>query len=104
MKHLFIIILSILHFFGAAQVVQDNNKVFQDANLFYSKGNYSKALLSYESLIDQKVQSSEMYYNLGNTYFKSNKIGHAILYYEKAKLLAPNNKACLLYTSPSPRD
>ena len=93
MKHLFIIILSIGHFYGASQSAEDSDKVFQDANLAYSKGDYTKALSSYEGLINQKLQSSELYYNLGNTYFKSNKIGHAILYYEKAKLLAPNNKA-----------
>lgn len=93
MKQIFIIILSTLFVCCAAQQGLDNHQVFLEANLLYSQGNYTKAQSTYESLVNQDMQSSELYYNLANTYFKNNNIGLSILYYEKAKLLAPNNKA-----------
>lgn len=57
----------------------------------YIKGNYITAIQVYESLL-QQGESAEVYYNLGNSYYKSGDIAHAILNYERALLLEPNNE------------
>lgn len=72
---------------------QDTDQIFQQANQHYAQAKYGEALADYQSLLEEGVASSELYYNIGNTEYKMNHVGKAILYYEKAKLLAPNNKA-----------
>lgn len=56
----------------------------------YIKGDYLTAIQVYESLL-QQGESAEIYYNLGNSYYKSGDIAHAILNYERALLLQPEN-------------
>lgn len=70
----------------------DNNTLFENANQQYSKGNYDKAIELYKSILNNNVESSEVYFNLGNAYYKTNKIGWAILNYEKAKKLSPQDE------------
>ena len=57
----------------------------------YSDRNYEKAILLYESLISSGYESSELYYNLGNAYYKLNKVAPAIYYFEKSLKLNPTN-------------
>jgi len=45
----------------------------------------------------------KLYYNLGNAYFKDDRIGKAILYYNRALRLAPGNDDIIVTTSASPR-
>ncbi|MFV0472161.1 MAG: tetratricopeptide repeat protein [Paludibacteraceae bacterium] len=59
------------------------------ANNLYKQGNYSDAAKLYKEAL-QKGVSSELYYNLGNAYYKSNEIGLSILNYERALRLKPN--------------
>lgn len=63
--------------------------VFQKANEAYKNANYQLAIDSYESILKAKKHSAELYFNLGNCYFKINKIGPAIYHYEKALMLEP---------------
>lgn len=60
------------------------------ADSAYIKENYSEAITIYEALLEQGV-AAEVYYNLGNSYYKAGNIAKAILNYERAVLLAPNN-------------
>jgi len=64
---------------------------FDKANELYQKGNYQEAAQAYEQILENKQHSVELYYNLGNAYYKLNKIAPAIYNYEKALLLEPNN-------------
>ncbi len=61
------------------------------ANLAYKNGKYADAINEYEKLLT-KYQSAALYYNLGNAYYKGQDLTSAILYYEKALKLEPNNK------------
>ena len=63
---------------------------FSEANKLYAEGKFSEAAKIYEALAKTKP-SAEIYYNLGNAYFKANQIGKAILNYERAKRLAPRD-------------
>lgn len=56
----------------------------------YIQENYQKAIEVYEALL-QDGESAEIYYNLGNAYYKSKDIARAVLNYERAVLLEPGN-------------
>jgi len=64
---------------------------FQKANELYQKQNFDSAAKIYEHLIDQEFYSDEVYYNLANCYYKMNDISHAILNYERALKLKPDD-------------
>ncbi len=71
------------------------NSDFQKGNEFYQKGDYQQAVEMYETALATGYESAELYYNLGNSYFKSNQIGKTILNYERAKKLAPRDEDIL---------
>lgn len=86
-KLIFILIL----FFSAFSYAQTADSLFADANELYKNGKYSEAIPLYEKIEDLGVHSEELYFNLGNTYYKLNKVAPSILYYERALKLNPNN-------------
>jgi len=55
-----------------------------EGNKAYSEGKYEDAIVHYSKIIDNNIESGEIYFNLGNTYYKLNEIGKSIYYYEKA--------------------
>ena len=65
---------------------------FLKANEFYKKANYKEAAAIYQQMANGGYQSSPLYYNLGNAYYKTGDIALAILYYEKAKKLNPGDE------------
>ncbi|MEK6616642.1 MAG: hypothetical protein AABZ32_11135, partial [Bacteroidota bacterium] len=58
----------------------------------YSKGNFQEASEYYEGIISLGYESSEVYFNLGNAYYKLDKIGMSVLNYERAKKLSPQDE------------
>lgn len=56
----------------------------------YKKGNYMQAIRDYEELL-KKGPSVELYYNLGNAYYRTDNITRAVLNYERALLLSPGD-------------
>lgn len=67
----------------------DVDSLFVAANELYQMGQYEPALERYNALILSGKESADLYYNMGNAAYRSNSIGHAILYYEKALKLDP---------------
>lgn len=63
---------------------------FNQANELYARGEYQQAIALYETLAAQGAPAG-LYYNLGNAYFKSGRIGLAVLNYERARRLAPRD-------------
>lgn len=68
---------------------ETSDKLYQFANEAYVNGNYEEAISYYTRLSEMGVEAPEMYYNMGNAYFRSNKLGYAVLFYEKALKLDP---------------
>ena len=62
----------------------------------YDAKDYDKAIILLEEEASKQkesgLESAQLYYNLGNAYFRDNNVGKAILNYERAALLAPNDK------------
>lgn len=65
---------------------------FDKGNELYRKGDFQGAADAYESVLKSKKESAELYFNLGNAYYKLNRVAPAIYNYEKALLLNPNDK------------
>ncbi|MWB93547.1 tetratricopeptide repeat protein [Flavobacterium sp. GA093] len=69
---------------------------FEKGNALYQKGFYQEAAQAYETVVtDNKEQSAELYFNLGNCYYKLNKVAPAIYNYQKALVLKPNDTETL---------
>ncbi len=60
------------------------NVNLRDGNKAYSEGKYEDAVIHYLIIIENDVESGELYFNLGNAYYKLDEIGKSIYYYEKA--------------------
>jgi tetratricopeptide (TPR) repeat protein len=71
---------------------QSPDSLMKVANNAYNQGLYDSAINVYNSILQKKMESPQLYYNLGNAWFKKGEIPHAILFYEKAKKLAPNDE------------
>jgi hypothetical protein len=70
----------------------DPRELFARANRLYEAGDYKDALGAYEALVKKGYGGGNLYYNLGNTYFKLDDKGRAILFYEKALKLKPRDQ------------
>ena len=82
----------VLLFFIPMILLADGAKtLFERANDAYEKEDYDSTISLLDSLMSVGLESPELYYNLGNAWFKKSDIPKAILYYEKAKKLDPNN-------------
>ncbi len=57
----------------------------------YTAGDYASALKDWEEVRSAGLMSRELYYNLGNAYFKNGEIAPAILWYERALRLDPSD-------------
>jgi tetratricopeptide (TPR) repeat protein len=72
-----------------------NNTLFEQGNELYNEGDYNEAIIKYKSVLESGEHSAELYFNLGNAYYKLNNIAPSIYYYEKALQLAPKDKDIL---------
>ena len=70
--------------------LQANDSLFINANQDYANQSYSLAIDKYQSIISSGTESSELYYNLGNSYYRVNEIHQAIYFYEKSLKINPN--------------
>jgi len=61
------------------------------ANSFYDQGNYLEATKIYLELVEKNKENGELFFNLGNIYFRSNELGKSIFYYKKAYELLPRD-------------
>lgn len=71
---------------------QKPEDLFQQANLLYNESAYDSAVAVYEDIINKGYSSAELFYNLGNAYYKLRNYPLAIFYYEKSLKLDPQNE------------
>lgn len=88
MKRLLIVIL-VSSF--ASSLYPQNNTLFEQATNAYNKGEFKQAIGFYEEILSNEKHSANLYFNLGNCYYKLGEIGPSIYYYEKALLLNPGD-------------
>ena len=84
-------IIFILSLFTCTQSFS-SEQAFEQGNKQYINENYSAAISLYDSIIKTGMESSELYYNLGNCHYKTNDWANAIWHYEKSLQLKNNEK------------
>ena len=80
-----VLILFTLHFSLFTSAVTKT-----EADSAYVRGEYQQAIKDYEALLKQGA-SADLYYNLGNAYYRTENITRAVLNYERALLLSPGD-------------
>ena len=79
-------VLALLSFSVSASAITKQN-----ADVEYQKGNYQQAIKDYEELL-KTGESADVYYNLGNAYYRTDNITKAVLAFERAHLLSPGDE------------
>lgn len=87
---LFICIIGPLHASSTT-----NDSLIINGNNLYNEANYQLAIIEYQKVIENGFESAELYYNIGNSFFKINDLPSAILFYERAKKLDPSDEDIL---------
>ena len=75
----------------AATVPTTPQTAFFHANSLYAQGRYAAAVEAYEAVLQFGLASGNVYFNLGNAYFKAGQAGRAILNYERARRFLPSD-------------
>lgn len=82
-------IIYICLLFASVLVVKGQD--LKSANDLYGEGEFQEALVIYTSLIDSGLESSSLFFNAANAYYKLGDLPNSLLNYERAKLLAPKD-------------
>jgi tetratricopeptide (TPR) repeat protein len=67
-------------------------EIFTRGNQLYQAEDYAAAIEAYEAILAGGFESHELYYNLGNAYFKVGDLGRSILSWERALKLEPGDQ------------
>jgi len=71
---------------------QEPDSLFASGNRAFANAFYDEAISQYQKILDEGYASADLYFNLGNAYFKAEDYPSAILYFEKAKKLDPRDE------------
>lgn len=64
---------------------------FDQGNRYYQDGRYEEALGAYEKVLEEGYASGALYYNMASAYYRTDELGEALRYYEKARPFMPEN-------------
>lgn len=87
MKKLFYLFL----FFSLAGFAQ-NSELFEQANAAYAEENYGEAIERYEQILAEGETAVAVHFNLGNSYYKLDRVAPSIYHFEKALQLDPTDE------------
>ncbi|MDE3257079.1 MAG: tetratricopeptide repeat protein [Gemmatimonadota bacterium] len=88
-------LLIFLVFAGGAYGAGTGASTYNEANALYRQGEFRKAAGRYEEVVSRGVRNGYVFFNLGNAYFKAGETGRAILAYERALRLMPDDEDVL---------
>jgi tetratricopeptide (TPR) repeat protein len=83
---------SLIFGIGSSLYAQSPSQLYTSANTLYKSNKFEQAATAYEKILMQGYRTPEVYYNLGNSYFKLHNTGRAILNFERAHKLAPDDE------------
>ncbi|MDO4735686.1 MAG: tetratricopeptide repeat protein [Bacteroidia bacterium] len=86
------IIFAIFLLLAYVSYAQESSALWTQANEAYSIGEYNNALEKYNAIQEQGKESYNLYYNIGNCYYKMGETAKSIVYYERALKLNPSGK------------
>ena len=62
-----------------------------EADSAYVREDYAEAVRLYKTIVRQQGESAQLYFNIGNAYYRMDSIAPAVLFYERARLLDPSD-------------
>jgi tetratricopeptide (TPR) repeat protein len=77
--------------FAPQKAMADSTATFIDGIKNYKAGHFQQAARQFETIANNNIKNPYLFYNIANAYLKANDIGRAILWYERAKVLAPHD-------------
>ena len=89
-KILIYIVLAVSALF--AQSVVESDSLYKIGNQAMLQEDFKTAIGNYEQILNQGNSHPDLYYNLGNAYYRLNQIGNAVWAYEKGLQLDPRDK------------
>ncbi|HZW38982.1 MAG TPA: tetratricopeptide repeat protein [Ignavibacteriaceae bacterium] len=89
MKGLLVFIICLFNFNSFAE---DSSSLYKKGLDNYKSANYDSSIVNFEKVVNAGFESPELYYNLGNSFFRKGRLADAVLYYERALKLSPNDK------------
>lgn len=91
MRHLLVLLVALSAFYRT-NASGNENIYWKKANLLYEQKLYDSAAYYYQQIAVKDPHNADVYYNLGNAYYRLNLIGPAVLNYEKALNINPSYK------------
>lgn len=91
LKYLLIVFVFFLPFVSLCATGGEAEQHFEQGNKLYLQHDYVGAVQQYEAILHSGYENGELYFNLGNAYYKLGKTAEAILNYERAKRLLPGD-------------
>jgi len=76
-----VLIISLLLIVSSSLLAQSADSLFVQANKLYQQERYVEALSIYEEISSNNLESDDLYYNMANAYYKTNKVAPAVYYY-----------------------
>ena len=92
MKNVFLTGVFLLFAISRSFAADNIADAWQKGNELYQQKKYDSAAVYFSRVAASRPHSTDVYYNLGNTYYRMDKIGLAILNYERALHADPDNK------------
>jgi|TARA_B110000240_G_C13477543_1_gene443804 tetratricopeptide (TPR) repeat protein len=74
---------------------QTSDLLFEKGNELYNKGEFELAINEYNKILENELHSPELYFNLGNCFYKLNEVAKSNFYFEKALILSPKDQYIL---------
>jgi tetratricopeptide (TPR) repeat protein len=73
--------------------VDEAARLLDEGNSHFREGDFDEARMAYEEVLALGMESGAVYYNLGNAYFRMDKLGKAMLNYRRASRFFPDDAA-----------
>ena len=83
---------AVLPLSSSAQI-DEAARLLDEGNTYFREGDFDQARFAYEEALDQGLESGVAYYNLGNAYFRLDRLGRAMLNYQRAARFFPDDEA-----------
>ncbi len=87
-----LIILFVFTALSLSLLANEADRLTDSAQNCFMQSKYAEALALYDSVCQMGYSSSNLFYNIGNCYYRLNDVANSVYYFEKALLLNPSNK------------